>query len=210
MRAPDVIATDKLGKVLTDLIRTYQPKTILEIGSSDGRGSTSVIYKEARKYPCKMYCIEMNRERFADLEKLFGMNEWMELFCGSSVDHTWMIPTSIIKELHKDHPEFNVWNELGLDYMIKWHEQTVTNINNADHCFKLLPVDFAFVDGSPFTGYAEADLIYGTKIIVLDDVMDLKCFFAYNQLKESSHYKLIDEDLTFRNGYAVFSYVERI
>jgi hypothetical protein len=64
--------------------------------------------------------------------------------------------------------------------------------------------DMVLIDGSEFTGRAELDETYGARLILLDDVRTLKNEFNYERLRADPRYALIKENLTLRNGYAVF------
>ena len=65
--------------------------------------------------------------------------------------------------------------------------------------------DVVLIDGSGFTGEAELKEVYGSTLLILDDVNDIKNFSNYQRLKQSPDYKLIGENWQLRNGYAVFA-----
>ncbi len=64
--------------------------------------------------------------------------------------------------------------------------------------------DLVLIDGSEFTGAAELDRVYGARCIALDDVNAYKNYDNYQRLKRDARYRLVEEDWSTRNGYAIF------
>jgi hypothetical protein len=64
--------------------------------------------------------------------------------------------------------------------------------------------DMALIDGSAFTGRAELQQVYGSHLIILDDINDIKNYENFQRLKGDSRYKLIVANRILRNGYALF------
>lgn len=64
-------------------------------------------------------------------------------------------------------------------------------------------VDFVLVDGG-FCGFLDTQKILGARYIALDDINDPKNYDSFNFLQSDKNYELIDSNLAYRNGYAIF------
>ena len=70
---PEITKGDPLYELIVQLVVEYKPKSILEIGSGNGLGSTQAFIEgvEVSKTTdtCKIFCIEAHPERFIELKK---------------------------------------------------------------------------------------------------------------------------------------------
>lgn len=211
---PEII-NDELAAHLTELAARPAIKTIIESGSSDGRGSTTALVNGMMKNPegKRLYCIEMGYERYVQLHNRFlSLAPMVETWRGSSVhDDGFMKPSEVV-EFYQTHT--TSLNKYPLTQVLGWLEQDLVVFHSLGHdqtnligdCIYLnkgLP-DMAVLDGSAFTGLAEMWRVFGAKIIVLDDVNDIKHFDSRQNLMRSTDYHLLAENLTLRNGYSIF------
>lgn len=212
MIPPHVLTTDALGALLTDLIKTYKPKTILEIGASEGTGSTKVL-AEAMKGEGKLFAIELEADRFLELRKNVEKYENVFPYHCSTVGIKGMVELQYLVEFKRDHPDFNTWQCMAFEPYCDWWMGTKSAIQDIDikEGIKLIKkendikfFDMVFIDGGPFTAMAELDEVYGAQIIVLDDTMDIKCHGPYLRLKSDPKYKMVACDEAYRNGFAAF------
>lgn len=206
----DVLKKDALGLLITDLVHKYQPKTILEIGSSDGTGSTQV-FADAMGAECHLYCIEMFDQRFYKLQRNMAIHPNVHCYMCASVDK--IIKWDYVEKFRAVHPDFTMWKVMAEREIKKWHDNTMAQVptmeipNGIEHIKKennITLFDMVFIDGSPFTAMAELEQVYGAGIIIMDDTMDLKCYDTMMVLLNDPNYEMIARDDSYRNGYAVF------
>lgn len=205
-----ILIGDPLADCLTRLIKQYNPYHILDIGASDGTGSTLVMHSAGTG---EIYALELTNERYKSLCVFASDKPRIYPYRYASVGLEGLMPKEYIRQFHRSHSRFNLWRDVGLQYMLTWYDETIEAIKDApvQEGIKQIKIengikdfDLVLIDGGPFTGAAELSEVYGAGIIVMDDVKDLKCFDAYLGLKASTDYELIEQNLEFRNGYAVF------
>lgn len=205
-----VIVGDELAKCLSRTVETFHPRTILDIGASDGTGSTQVLLHAGQG---EIYALELDNERYKALTVFASERPRVHPYRAASVGLDGLMPKEYIAQFKVQHPGFNLWRSVGLQYMLDWYDQTVDLLNEVEikrgiqHIKTVNNIeyfDMVVIDGGPFTGAAELREVYGAKVIVMDDVQDLKCFDAHRALLTGNDYKLIEQNLSFRNGFAVF------
>lgn len=210
----DVFKEDKLGETLVSLIEKYQPKTILEIGASNGEGSTRVL-SGAKSSDCKLFCIELDKARFDLLVANVGNHENVYPYNVPSCDVTDVMKWDNVLRFRKTRPKDLLWRIMTFKEVKKWYDNTIRDIQNSpdpdgieliknEHGIENF--DMVFIDGGAFTGLAEMITVYGAKIIVMDDTMDIKCFDPFMSLLRDKNYELLQREDEFRNGFAVFKW----
>ena len=222
MNTPDLIPPeiidDEFSELIEEICRKPEVLTCIEIGSSDGRGSTQAILRgiNGREF-ARLYGFEVNVDRFAELIKLkAGHPEFTPCnFSTVSLD-AFMRPDEVqdFYERHKTAlnwtplPEVLGWIESGKQYIEENKilrnglPEIVAGIHGARN------IDFVLIDGSPFTARAELAAVFGARYIALDDINDIKNYETWKYLGNSHAYKLVKENLCLRNGYAVFQRID--
>lgn len=212
---PGEVVDCKLAHALTRLAARPDIKTIIEIGSSSGDGSTAAIVKGMEKNPGEplLDCIELSEVRFDALMKNVGFNVRINRWLGCSVDFGGFMSEEQVSYFYRSH-NTNL-NKYPLQTVLGWREQDKeylhehnSNLNLLEFILRRNETDrdtlMVFIDGSAFTAKKELELLYGAKIVVLDDVNDIKGFDNYHRLTSDPNYMLIEEDWNLRNGFAVF------
>lgn len=209
-RIAQVLEGDPLAETLTELIGTYSPRTILDIGASDGTGSTQIMHDASDE--AVIYCIELDPDRFASLKQFArDRNRIHPYYCASV--KTGLIEKDMIIQASKLFPNWDAWRSVGLQYMLDWYDRTLIvlsmveipdGIDYIKNRHGITDFDMVLMDGSPFSGMAELQLVLGSDVIVMDDVNDIKCHEPYHYMMEREDYQLLSQDLNFRNGFAVF------
>lgn len=209
----NVLSTDVLGVLLTELVGQYRPRTILEIGSSDGTGSTRVFAEAIEGSRTKLFCIEMEKDRYDSLVlNMRGYTNVWPYRCASVGVHG-LMRREYIDEFRAAHPKFTMWQVMSKEEIYKWYDNSVLQIPaqeisegisriKYDHALEAF--DMVFMDGSPFTGMAELELVHGSGIIIMDDTMDIKCYDTMMALLNDDTYELLFRDDKYRNGFAIF------
>lgn len=214
---PEITVGSELGLLLEQLAARPDVKTILEIGSSSGDGSTACFVKGMDANPEKptLHGIEMSHARFGALRTRWGLRPDIYLWHGCSVDLGDFMLATDVSNFYRFIPT-NL-NKYPLEQVLGWLEQDVryVAVTQTQHSIikkiKTHPRAKAsflnwmvLIDGSAFTAQAELNAVYGAKIIVLDDTNDIKNYANYHRLKSDPTYRLLAENPNERNGYAAF------
>ena len=194
-------------RIITTIHMFYSEiKTVLEVGASSGNGSTEALALGMASLDNKtLYTIEANPARYKNLVKLYKKVDWVKPINGSSVHiDEYMTKSSVIlfHKLIATH-----LNEYPLETIFDWYDNELTSIKNwkiRTGVMENIKPDLVLLDGSAFTGYAEYLKVVGTKIIILDDILDIKHYFSHQALRKNDNYECLFCNLTLRNGYSIW------
>jgi hypothetical protein len=211
---PPEIKNDAFYSAIYQLVRTEPIRTILEIGSSSGEGSTEAFVNgigHNANHPV-LFCMELSKPRFTALKNRYKDNPSVICYNVSSVPLD-SFPSEEEVLSFMEHTETSLrgftraevigWLRQDIEYLkgadvphrgIEW----IKSQNNIEH------FDLVLIDGSEFTGQAELALTYGAKWILLDDIRAFKNHGNYTRLLADPLYELVEKDLSLRNGYAIF------
>lgn len=212
---PPEVLNDDFSAILSEIAGRKEIKTILEIGSSSGSGSTQALVNGILKKDfqnTKLFCMELSRARFLNLVNTYKDKDFIKPYNLSSIT---------ISEFPSEGEVAHFYNTVktnlnlySLETVLSWLKSDVEYINHncldfcgiefIKSCNQIKKFDFVLIDGSEFTGEAELQHVWGAKIIALDDVNTFKCFAPFKRLIDHYSYKLIKKDLSLRNGYALF------
>jgi len=210
----DIVKTDPLGVILTSLVREYKPKNILEIGSSDGSGSSTIFAEAIKGSDSELFCIEIMDDRFLELKRRMSLYPNVKCYQVSSVGLDGVVDADYIRSFRDIHRgKLNIWKFYKMELVMSWYKEVtdqipLTEIQEGIDFIKwdnkIDLFDMVFIDGSPFTGMAELDLVYGAKVIIMDDTMDIKCYDPMMRLLNDPNYELLSRNDNYRNGFVVF------
>ncbi len=217
---PPEVSNDAFYHALVTCAIRPDIKTILEIGSSSGEGSTEAFVKAIRQRPdrntVKLFCMEISQARFQKLTENYRQDSFVKPYRLSSVRID-QFPSrdDVINFYQNTQTNLNLF--YPLDQVLSWLEQDLAYIRESglDACgIEVIKkeqgiefFDMVLIDGSEFTGNLELSLLLGAKIIALDDINSLKCYFAYEFLSQNPAYRVIARDISLRNGFAIFERV---
>lgn len=213
---PAEISGDAFFSALVSISQRKDLRFFLEIGSSSGLGSTTAICSgissRVDAQQTRLFCLEVSKQRYCDLVNnlraypfvvpynlssvpldSFPSEEEVRHFLQVTKTNLNLAPVETVLEWLNQDTQYikdNGLNYCGLDFV---------KIANGIESF-----DFVLIDGSEFTGERELRLVMGAKIIALDDVNSFKCFSAYQIMRTHFSYKLVAQDLSLRNGFAIF------
>jgi hypothetical protein len=187
------------GKLIFMLAR--QQKTIVEIGTWNGLGSTRCIIEalKSRQDDYEFYTIECQQERFQ-----FSWDYWQSVLTLDQKSRIHLLHGSILLP-HQVPSKASLANVDG--FVEQWYDEDVTAISTSNYLLDLLPaaIDMLLLDGGEYTTYAEWQVLKDrTKIILLDDTACLKCAAVRQELLADPMYITVADNLTDRNGYAIF------
>lgn len=217
---------DGFYKQLNRLSTRTDLEQILEIGSSSGAGSTQALVEgiKQRQFREKvtLHCMEIAFPRFEILKKTYSGYNFVKVHRLSSVALDSFPSKSELKYFYRNIPsslnnytfdEIYSWMRKDIEYLklnsnellaFNGDEKTASGIEYLKRKYEILNFDFVLIDGGEFVGWAEFQLVYGSKVIALDDINSYKCRYAYDTLIVDPAYRLIDESWTTRNGWAIF------
>lgn len=211
---PAEIKNDGFYKAIYTIASREKVEHILEIGSSSGDGSTEAFVLGIRNNPSKpnLYCMEISIPRFQRLKSHYANDAFVHCFNVSSVS-TALFPefSDVANFMNTKKTPLNSysletvkgWYDQDLNYL-KNNNMDLTGINEIKSKHNIDKFDIVLIDGSEFTGKAELDLVYGAKLILLDDTLTYKNAHNYERLSKDNNYVLIEKNDHVRNGYAIF------
>jgi ADP-heptose:LPS heptosyltransferase len=211
---PPEIKNDEFYYLITKLSQDEQISTVLEIGSSTGGGSTEAFVKGLSNnlnHP-RLFCMEVSKTRFAELQKCYADRDFVRCYNVSSVPISKFPSETEVSEFYVSTK--TALNDYPLERVIGWLRQDIDYVQSAGvpadgiaHIKRengLNSFDMVLIDGSEFTGKAELDEVYGAKFVLLDDINGFKNFYNRKRLLVDPNYSLFHENLSIRNGYSVF------
>ena len=216
---PAEIKDDEFYHAIRNLAETENLRSVLEIGSSSGAGSTEAFVSglKLNSNNSTLYCMEVSRARFAELQKRYAKDGFVKCYNVSSVSLQQFPSENEISDFYRT--VSTALNNYPLAMVLGWLQQDMEYVETsgvpADGIQRIKrennieTFDLVLIDGSEFTGSAELEEVYGARIIILDDVNAYKNYFNYRRLKFDSNYVLVAENWSLRNGYAIFRLNEK-
>lgn len=205
---PEITAADEFGQAIANTIATFGFASVIEIGSWDGSGSTSVLSNAlsmSSRTP-RLVCIESERDRFDRLAARYAHIPWVTCYHGSSISRASLTPTTFEDVWSSEHnllryPEYQVRG---------WWDQAVAYIDTVaagyleDHADERF--DAALIDGGEFFGWDEYRLLRDrVSCLMLDDVFSAyKCARAHASLRGRPEWNCIWSSAYVRNGAAIW------
>jgi glycosyltransferase involved in cell wall biosynthesis/predicted SAM-dependent methyltransferase len=215
---PPEIKNDEFYAAIQKVAKEEDLKTVLEIGSSSGGGSTEAFVKglqENSNHPT-LFCMEVSQPRFTELQNRYANCSFVKCYNVSSVSiEDFPNENEVIKFYKSQQTNLNFY---PLKTVLEWLSQDIEYIKNAEVSGrgiekikqenKIDIFDAVLIDGSEFTGKVELEQVYGSKLIILDDINTFKNYSNYYKLLEDSSYNLVTQNTSVRNGYAIFKIKE--
>jgi hypothetical protein len=179
-------------EIIKNVINTYKPNTILEIGTWKGLGSTKCIIDSITD-DVSFLSLETNKS-FYDIatENLKGYQNKVKLIYGRIVEKDEIL--NFVQTIN-----LNRWEE-------QWLREDLENVDKCENVLNEIPekIDLLLLDGGEFSTYSEwLKLKDRSTIIMLDDTTVTKCKKINDELKSSENYTLIFETLE-GHGFSVF------
>jgi glycosyltransferase involved in cell wall biosynthesis len=211
--APE-IRNDAFYEMIRHLAATEDLKTVLEIGSSAGEGSTEAFVAGLAQNPGspKLFCIEISKPRFQRLQETYKAYPFVHCYNRSSVSIDQFPTSDTVATFYNEVP--CGLQKFPLTLVLDWLRQDIQYVREsgvetdaiakikADHGIDTF--DMVLIDGSEFTGEVEYTLVKGARLILLDDTNTFKCHNVRRALLNDPMYDLVADDQALRNGYSVF------
>ena len=192
-----------LGKDIYELTKLKEVKTIVDVGTFNGLGSTLCIIVGMNENQ-KLWSIELypNMYQLAleNLSKVLKPN--IKILNGRIIEYD--------EVFWFDHSTIDL---MGDKHAKLWYHKDLEHLKNSKNVIDELPniIDLLILDGGEYTTYPEyLKLKDRSNIIVLDDVNILKCKQIRNELLNNSDFTLTHDNAKQRNGYSIFKRKEWI
>lgn len=208
------IKNDPFYHQIKKIVSNPKIKTVLEIGSSSGEGSTEafVLGMQNNQSKPQLFCMELSKPRFEQLKNHYKSVDFVYCYNLSSIAleefPKWTVVekflNSVVSPLTSvGKKEVRRWYQQDIDYMKK-HSAVENGIVKIKEETGIHTFDLVLIDGSEFTGIIELPYVYGAGYILLDDINTFKNYQNFETLKNDSQYELISVKRNVRNGFAIF------
>jgi hypothetical protein len=191
-----------LGKLIYDIVSRNDIKSIVEIGTWNGHGSTECIRKsiiDNNKSDYVVYSLEINERMYREaIKREFPSN--FNILLGRIIEESdldWMNWDEYFNT-----PEGNY----HLGSKRDWLNDDIINLRSTENIINIIPdkIDLLILDGGEFTTYPEFTKIGSrSRFIVLDDTKELKCDRIRKELINNTNYTIIVDNLYDRNGFLI-------
>ena len=221
---PPEVCGGRFFELIQEISASPDVYSILEIGSSSGEGTTRALFESLAKKPSakkQIHCMEISLERYQKLNDYLVSDSRFHPHRLSSVSTPEFPPFQLVIDFYKTvHSKLS---EYQLDTIQSWYNKDLKFLNENP---ELIPIgsdgrkisgiswikekhaidtfDFVIIDGGEFTGSAEFVYCHDSKYVALDDTNSFKTWDVRRQLVSNPNYKLIEENLNERNGWAIF------
>lgn len=227
-RAPDhrrgCVHTGLMYDTLVSLASKEDVQTVIEIGSTDGKGSTMAIREGLEKNPhfpaVKLYCIEAVRQMYDVLAKTRAPYMKCYRVCSTHPDLHYTdkeierffavdfkeAPFDMRGMIQREHPDWHKRERDRYNAYFRLHKLPLDGVALIKDRNKIKDFDMALVDGGTYSGRADISAVYGAKYLVLDDIHTLKCRWSFKELQTDPNYEMIMHKPCTKAhfGYAAF------
>lgn len=187
-----MLETTERGRILIEVLKSTKPKNIVEIGTWKGLGSTKCIIDSIDK-----------SSNFISIESNYNFHNLAKNNLTNYLDKVNLLYGTIVTD--KDVNEF-VSDKNLTEEQKKWLSEDLENLSKCENIIESIPleIDFLLLDGGEFSTYSEWQILKSrTKMVALDDIIELKTKQIYEELINDDNYELVIETPD-GNGFCVF------
>lgn len=187
-----MLETTERGRILIEVLKSTKPKNIVEIGTWKGLGSTKCIIDSIDK-----------SSNFISIESNYDFYQVAKNNLSEHIDKANLLYGTIVtdKEVNKF-----VSDKILTEEQKKWLLEDLENLSKCENIIEKIPleIDFLLLDGGEFSTYSEWQILKSrTKMVALDDIIELKTKQIYEELINDDNYELVIETPD-GNGFCVF------
>lgn len=203
---PEITLHDEFGRAIYKSVAAFRLASVIEIGSWDGTGSTSVLLSALSEMQSpRLTCVEPKPDRHARLQTLVAGIPWVTTVCGPSVCVESYTPRSF------DDVWSSPYNRLRYprEEVHRWWQETLSSASRKSGYLETLKDerwDAALIDGCEFAGYDDFRLLKErVRCLMLDDVFSAyKCAQAHDELGRDSRWTCMWSSAFVRNGASIW------
>ena len=204
---PEITLQDEFGRAIANAVWTFRLADVLEVGSWDGTGSTSVLIAAMSNLdiPQRLTCLEADPARHALLQRTAAPVPWVTTVCQHSISSTAYTPKSF-----RDVWE-SPYNRLRYpeDMVRKWWDRTIATTPSTPGYLETLcdrRFDAALIDGCEFGGYDDYRMLRERcRVLMLDDAFHaFKCTQAHDELRRDPRWSCVWSSIFVRNGASIW------
>jgi hypothetical protein len=198
----EITIADEFGRAIAQTVRSCNVRTVIEVGSWDGTGSTTVLMHALEPVVGKrLTCVEVNPERHAALAKFVEGRPWVETVCSRSVSRGSLSPQAFEEVWRSPYNRLRYPEEAVRQW---WGEQP----DGPGYLESLTTEtwDAALIDGCEFSGWDDYRLLRDrVRVLMLDDVFTAyKCAQAHEDLRRRGEWHCIWSSAFVRNGASIW------
>lgn len=210
------ITADALAARLTYLAARPWVRTVLEVGTGSGEGSTAALWSglHTKAPDYRLVSIEASAERAEAAARLYEQAPEVRILAGPAVPVEAYESEADVTTFYRNVPcrlqrfmleDVLAWRADELAYLRARYPDHPGLLPYLINTVNLAP-DLVLLDGSEFTGLAELVAVGTPPLLVLDDVESFKHRYTCDLLRHpESNYRLLEHDPGLRNGYAIFA-----
>lgn len=198
----EITMDDEFGRAIARTIAAFRVQSVIEIGSWDGTGSTTVMMHSLDAMPeRRLTCVEPNPQRFRDLQQLVAGRDWVQTICSRSVSRATMLPQSFPEAWNSPYNRLPYSEEVVRSWWNQQHDGPGYLESLTDERW-----DAALIDGCEFCGYDDYRLLKDrVRVLMLDDVFRAyKCARAHEELNLQSSWACVWSSAYCRNGASIW------
>lgn len=187
------------GNLIYETILKFDIKSIVEIGTWNGMGSTKCVIQaiKDKKKEIEFKTIELYPEMYFEAKDNLSQDlNYVEIINGKIIefeDLFWF-----------DHSMINFDKD---EHARLYFNKDLNYIKESKNVIHLLPkkIDLLILDGGEYSTYPEWQKLKDrTNIVILDDTNILKCSKIRQEIIESNKYVTLFDNLNIRNGFSIF------
>lgn len=198
-------------QILFQLVSSTQPRHILEIGGGEGLGSTRILSAALSTFsaPSQLYCIEADFKRAEHLRLLYPEARVLHGLSDNQVEMPTAADVLTFYQQNATH-----LRRYPLDQVLSWLAEEEGVVQQLKHQtsgleqikqeIEIAHFDLVLLDGGEFSGASDLALIYGAKVIILDDIMTYKNWNNHRFLKQDPNYYMLYEFENWAHGCSAF------
>jgi hypothetical protein len=198
---------DAFGRAIADTVRAYPIRSVIEIGSWDGTGSTTVLMQALDNVAGggqSLTCVEVNPERHAALAALTASRPWVRTVCSQSVSRETMAYQEFEQMWRSPYNRLRYEK----DVVRQWWDVGPAQATGPGFLETLTTEkwDAALIDGCEFCGIDDFRLLRDrVRVMMLDDVFHaFKCSEAHDLLCRDPAWACIWSSVFVRNGASIW------
>jgi hypothetical protein len=192
------------GTLIYQTVIKYKPRTIVELGTWNGLGSTMCVIqalKDSKIEDTNFISVELYPDMFDEAkENLKNYKQYVNVLNGRIVDYNdvFWFDHEIINFNEDEHAR--LYFEKDLEYLKS--QQSVLN-EIPEH------IDLLILDGGEYSTYPEwLKLKNRTSTVVLDDTKTLKCSKIRKEILLENEFVTVYDNLSTRNGFSIFTKIK--